>query len=553
MRLIGLLLACGLLAAQMHVKMPMRDGVRLCANIWRPRGVPRSPVALMRTPYRKPAELSPGLRAFVDHGYTVVVQDVRGRYDSGGVFNPFIQERNDGEDTLDWLARQPWCDGRVGMFGGSYAGLTQWRAALTQHPALKAISPAVSGNDEYLDRFYSPGGAFRLAHRLQWMAENLRPPAYPMPPFDRLVGGLPLRSLDRLATGRIIDFYQEAVDHPFYDDYWRARSTRAQLDRVQAAVFFLSGWYDPFAPSDVEAWRLLRKAKRPARLVLGPWGHNMTQQMPGEDFGDDARPATRAMEIAWFDAYVKEQHAPPPSRLHAFLMGDDAWFDTDAWPPRTTPQSFYLAPGGQLNNRPPVRPAADELYADPRRPVPSRGGALCCNFRLQPWGPADQSFLDGRDDILRYASPPLAAPLRVLGEIKLQVDVSTDAPDTDFAAKLIDVEPDGDARLLADGLLRLRYRQGLERPAPYQPGEVVEITIPVGITGHVFQPGHRVRVDLAGSNFPRFDRNPNTGRDIAGEKELRVAHDRIHLGGRTPSRLVLPVLPARTPLHRRLE
>ena len=528
---------------QLHVMAPMRDGVRLSANVYRPAAPARAPVLLMRTPYSKP-ELNPGLRAFVDHGYAVVVQDVRGRYASEGVFHPFVQEQNDGEDTLNWLVRQPWCDGRIGMFGNSYAGITQWRAALTGHAALKAIAPGVSGNDEFLDRYYSPGGAYRIGQRLLWIAENLRPPSFPFPQFEHLVEVMPLRAADRAATGRAIDFYQESLDHPFNDDYWRSRSTRLRLDHVQAAVLIESGWYDPFAESDLESFRLLRRRNHPVRMVIGAWGHNMLTPMPNENFGVDSRPPMRTYEIEWFDTHVKglgpATHSAP---LQVYVMGENRWREASVWPPPAVPMTLYLESDGKLQHKSGLKARTVELRSDPRSPVPSRGGALCCNFTHQPWGPVDQRQLDGRNDILRFATEPLKKPLRVMGEVFVQLTVASDAPDTDFTAKLIDVAPDGVARLVTDGILRLRYRAGIDHAAAYRPGEVITVQVSAGTTAHAFLAGHRIRVDIAGSNFPRFDRNPNTGRPIADENNPRVAHDTIHLGGKRASRVVLPEAP----------
>jgi hypothetical protein len=234
-------------------------------------------------------------------------------------------------------------------------------------------------------------------------------------------------------------------------------------------------------------------------------------------------------------------------------MGDNRWLELDTWPPPAQTVPFYLAPNGKLDTRPDGRKNVDRFTADPRRPVPSLGGALCCSFTLQPWGPADQRPLDVRDDVLHFTSAPLPRDLRVLGEVLLEAEVATSVPDADFAAKLVDVREDGAATLVTDGLLRLRYRSGLERAAVYRPGESVAISISLGVTARAFPAHHRLRVDIAGSNFPRFDRNPNTGREIAGETELRVARSEIHLGGKSPSRLLLPTIPAGAPAHRRLE
>jgi putative CocE/NonD family hydrolase len=260
-----LLLACGSLWAapagierELKVRIPMRDGVMLATNIFRPAGTAKLPLILVRTPYNKGTDIPPAYRPFLERGYVVAIQDVRGRYDSEGLFQPLKQEPADTEDTLNWLARQSWSNGRIGMTGGSYLGIVQWKAALLNNRYLKAIFPVVSGCDDYTDRFYSPGGALKLAQRLEWMAENVRAPEFPRPKFRDFVLHLPLRSSDRLAAGRTVDFYQTALDHPEYDDFWKRLSTREKLASVKVPVFSVGGWYDNFVESDLEAFRLMR-------------------------------------------------------------------------------------------------------------------------------------------------------------------------------------------------------------------------------------------------------------------------------------------------------
>lgn len=547
MRFLILLLVPLLASAQMHVRVPMRDGVRLCTNVFRPSKSGRLPALLTRTPYGKPVAATPNLRVFLDRGYVVVAQDVRGRFDSEGAFVPVAQEMADGEDTIDWIVRQPWSDGQVGMFGGSYPGIAQWRAALSGHPALKAIAPIMAGWDEYTDRYYSPGGAFKPAHRLVWLAENMRLPYFPMPDFTKLVAHRPLRTSDQTATGRTINFYRTAVDHPSYDDYWRAFSTRENIDKVKVPVLIFSGWYDNYVESDLAAFQSLRGRGRAARIVVGPYGHNMSQQMPDEDYSPAARPPVRMMEAQWFDEWMmKHPPAPaePPARL--YLTGANIWQNEEAWPPlRMTPRPYYLNSAGRLSLEPP-RKAEVHLYVyDPALPVPTRGGAVCCNFKFLPWGPADQRPIGSRPDILVFETEPLSAGVEATGPVQAVLFVSTSAPDTDFTAKLVDVGPDGRQRLLCDGILRLRYRNGLEKAEMLPPGQVARIVIPAGVTSHVFRPGHRIRLDISSSNFPRFDRNPNTGRPVADETEWRQAQQSVWQGGRRASHLVLPVVPLR--------
>lgn len=286
----------------------------------------------------------------MQHGYALVIQDVRGRYESEGVFEPLAQEASDSDDTLDWIAEQPWLTGKIGMLGGSYSGIVQWHAAETNNPHLKAIFPAVSGDDDYFDRFYSRGGAMKLGHRLLWFAENMRAPGTPLANFQLFTRHLPLRTADQAATRRTISVYQEALDHPAYDDFWRRISVRTKLDSIRVPVFALGGWYDNYVESDLEAFGELARHPGQNRLMIGPWPHNMSQKFAGVDYGPDSMPAIRALQIAWFDYWLKGPRANPQSEalmrqppLRIFMMGSNQWRDEREWPlPETRHKALYL-------------------------------------------------------------------------------------------------------------------------------------------------------------------------------------------------------------------
>jgi len=553
------LLCCGLLWAappdgmerELDVRIRMRDGVELSANVFRPASGAPLPAILVRTPYRKGADLSPGYLPFVLHGYAVVVQDVRGRYGSQGVFEPLRQEDADSEDTLNWIARQSWSNRRIGMLGGSYLGIVQWKAALLDNPYLKAIFPVVAGCDDYFDRFYSTGGALKLGQRLEWLSENLRPPGSLKPDFSHFALNLPERTSDRLATGHTVDFYQQALDHPAYDAFWKSFSTREKIERVHVPVFSVGGWYDNFVESDLEAFHLMRKNGRIHRLLIGPWPHNMSYEFPGANFGADAKVPILPLQLEWFDYWVKgtpEPNGPhsianPPLRI--FVMGANRWRDEEEWPlRRAIPTIYYLAGHGRLQRSQPAWGRPDEYIYDPANPAPTDGGAVCCNPKVLPWGPADQRGVESRADVLVYSSAPLKRPVEVTGPIRVVLYVTTSQPDTDFTAKLVDVFPDGRAINLTDGILRLRYRESLEKPLPARPGQVYAITIDAGVTSNEFGKGHRIRLEVSSSNFPRFDRNPNTGRAVAEEKEMRRATQTVFHQRVWASHVVLPVVGA---------
>jgi len=542
---------------EFHVAVPMRDGVRLYANLFLPGEHVRVPALLERTPYGKSQTLNANYQAFVDHGYAVVLEDVRGRYESEGTFDPLHQEVADGDDTLNWIARQPWSDGKIGMVGGSYRGIVQWKAALSGNPHLKAIFPVVSGDDDYRDRFYSTGGAMKLGNRLEWMAENLKAPGF-VPDFARFVLHLPVGAADVAATGRTSEMFREAAAHPSFDAYWRAISTREQLQRVRVPVFAVGGWYDNFSESDLDAYTTLRKTSGLNRILIGPWPHNMSYKFAHTDLGADSSAPLRTMQLEWFDQWLMGKDtalvSTPPVEI--FVMGANQWREERSWPPEEAhAENFYLGGeghantlqgDGELDSRPPRRGAQDRYVYDPRNPVPTRGGAVCCNPRVFQWGPMDQRPVEQRADVLVYSTKPLTEDVEAIGPVEVVLYASTSARDTDFTAKLVDVFPDGYARNLTDGILRLRYRNSLEQPEPGNPGAIYAITVDAGVTGNVFLKGHRIRVEISSSNFPRFDRNPNTGAPVAQEARLWKATETIYHDREHPSRLVLMVVPAKS-------
>jgi putative CocE/NonD family hydrolase len=529
---------------ELNVAVPMRDGVRLSANVFRPGEPGRYPTILQRTPYGKGDAITANYQSFVNHGYVVVVQDVRGRYRSGGTFEPINQEIADGGDTLNWIARQPWSDGGVGMYGGSYLGIAQWKAAMTQNPHLKAIFPYVSGDDDYRDRYYSTGGAMQIGHRLLWFAENMRAPRFVPPDFKTYVAALPVRAADLAATGHRLDAWRIVADHPAYDDFWKATSVREHLKDIHIPVYSVGGWYDNFVESDLDAFSIHHKHSPDDRIMIGPWAHVFSATVAKADFGKDALVPLRPYQLRWFDRWLKNSGVPESAHpVRIFVMGINQWRDEDEWPPaRARNVKFYLDAGGQLGNKPDSHAAPDTFVYDPRNPVPTMGGSLCCNPRVFPWGPLDQRPVEKRRDVLVYSTAPLASPTEVTGPVKVVLHVASSAPDTDFTAKLVDVFPDGTARNLTDGILRMRYRDSLEAPRLMTPGEVYKVTIDAGVTSNVFLAGHRIRMEISSSNFPRFDRNPNTGGLVADAKETRKAMQTVYYEHERYSYALLPVV-----------
>lgn len=544
---------------QSHVWTPMRDGVKLAGNVFRPGEGRRLPTILLRTPYGKGLEITGQAQSFVDHGYNVMIQDVRGRGESDGVFAPLTQEAPDGDDTINWIAAQPWSNGEVGMTGGSYLGFAQWKVAVWNNPHLKAIFPVVSGDDDYRDRFYSPGGAMKWGHRLEWVEENLRAPEYEAPPFRSFIWTLPPRHSDQVVTGRPSGLLQAAFDHPAYDAFWKSISTRERLKACRVPVFSMGGWYDNYAEGDLDAFSTLRKLTGLNRTVIGPWPHNMSVPFTTMDFGGTGSLPVRRMQLQWFDQWMKGKDAPAESAppLKIYVMGANQWRDENEWPlARAIPTKFYLSSGGhansvsgdgQLTEFHERGKGQDHFIYDPKTPVQTLGGAVCCNVKVFPWGPMDQRPVEARPDVLVYTTEPLNEDLEATGPISLVLFAATSAPDTDFTGKLVDVYPDGRAINLTDGIIRARYRDGLDQPKVPVKSGAVSYTIDVGVTSNLFRKGHRIRLEISSSNFPRFDRNPNTGRAIADETRLvkasqTVFHDRGHR-----SFLLLPIIPPALP------
>ncbi|GHH66235.1 hypothetical protein FHS35_008778 [Streptomyces umbrinus] len=572
------------------VLVPMRDGIALATNVWRPEGPGPFPVLLVRTPYGKDDAGTygnpklPDVFAFVDAGYAVVAQDVRGTSRFPGAFVPHANEGRDGADTLTWLAGQPWCDGAVGMWGGSYMGFAQWQAAVHETPALRAIAPVMTSADPYAAPWYSPGGAVSQDTVLTWgtlsALRNLRRGLADGhgDPGDAhaLLSGLsdprllhdPLPVADRGAVTRHLPWAGQVLDHPERDTFWQEVASIDDCGDITVPALHVGGWYDVFIGETVRSYTTMRRhggsaaARDGQRLVIGPWCHSDGADLgtfPDRSFG--LHSSIKAADVTgahlrFFDRWVRGLTDNPDDihRVRIFVMGVDRWRDEVDWPlPDTRHTDFFLAGGGRANTaggdgvltRDAVSmEAADTFLYDPRRPVPSLGGTVLAAASGAFPGPADQAAVETREDVLCFTTPVLKHSVEVTGHVTLVLHVSSSAPDTDFTGKLVDLHPDGRAILLCEGIQRARYRTSLTNPEPMEPGTVYELTVDLRVTANVFLPGHRIRLEVSSSNFPRYDRNTNTGGTIAADSEddLTVAVNRIHHGPAHPSRLILPLV-----------
>ncbi len=573
------------ISIEKNLTVPMRDGVLLATDVYLPDGPGPFPTLLTRTPYNKDGQLVSGyfdIARGVQAGYAVVIQDTRGRWASQGEFNPFFDEARDGADAIAWAAAQPWSSGAVGMIGGSYVGATQWTAATQAPEALRAIAPFVT-SDQYYDGWAYSGGAFQLGFNLHWTLmvlasaevtrrmgagaatpEDFAAIVAAVDGNDALYRRLPLLGLPEL--GGFAPYYDDWLRHPGYDDYWRATAPRESYGRITVPALNVGGWYDLFLSGTLANYTGMKSrggsesARRRQRLVIGPWAHGpmggvFAERSYGMLAGIEAADAT-GLQLRWFDWLLRGTEdglaAEKPVRL--FVMGANEWRDEDDWPvPGTEYVDYYLHSRGLANTSrgdgflatdPPGDEPEDAYLYDPRDPVPTTGGPtfLPGLFIGANAGPRDQRAVEARRDVLCYTTEPLARPVEVIGPVVAVLHVSSSAPDTDFTAKLVDVAPEGRAENLAEGILRARYRESLSEPSPLEPGRVHEVTVDLVATAAAIPAGHRIRLEVSSSNFPRFDRNTNTGGVIASEGDFRQAVNRVHHTRALPSRLVLPVI-----------
>lgn len=550
---------------KMHidVPVPMRDGVHLSTDIYLPDAKGRFPVLLARTPYDNAGYITKG-RAMASRGYVLVAQDCRGRYDSDGEFYPWHNDADDGHDTLEWIGRQKWCDGKIGMVGGSYVGLVQWLAAIRQSRYLKCIVPRVITSNFYDSPNYA-GGAFQLALNMLWgltMTGRTRTPAEQID-WPAMFRTLPLITADE-ALGCKLKFWKDWVKHPRFDGYWDEVNVENKYDRIKVPALIMGGWYDLYSKQTFTNFSGMRQhagtddARRYTRLIVGPWPHALSAStQTGEiDFGPDSQMPLDEMELQFVDYWLRGRRGwrKSDAPMKIFIMGANYWRDEHEWPlARTQWANYYFHSGGcanslegdgTLSTAGPEDEPLDRFTYDPHDPVPTLGGNNCCRNDIVPQGPYDQRPAEERKDVLVYTTPPLKQDVEVTGPIVVKLYASSSAPDTDFTAKLCDVFPNGYSMNLCDGIIRARYRKSFERASLMMPGQVCEFTIDCWVTGNVFKKGHRIRVDISSSNFPRFDRNPNTGHKFGMDAILRKAKQTVYHTVEYPSHVILPVIAA---------
>lgn len=572
---------------EFDVPMTLRDGTTLRANVYRPDTSGPHPVLLTRLPYGKDLPIAAAVLDPVQaarRGYTVVVQNVRGRFNSEGEWFPFIHEGSDGYDSVEWAASLPGSDGRVGMFGASYFGFTQWAAARERPPHLRALFPYVSWADA-TEGVASRGGAVELGTQTNWLLQNAIASVFRQHAGNsdpRVLAGallavikeidalpqsgyaeLPLREFGPLTrvggATPFVSSFQRRDDREFV----ALGGVAHAYDAIDLPIYHAGGWYDLFLGGTLRNYvSLAARGVAPQKLLIGPWTHSTASEQQGDrNFGFRANAGLingqidlMSLQLMWFDRWLRDVPNGIDSgpAVKIFVMGENVWRDEAQWPPRRMePTPFYLhsagaanslAGDGSLATQPPNDEHADRYVYDPANPVPTIGGSLLLHPTFRP-GPYDQRGIEARRDVLVYTTPPLDHALEVTGPVSVTLWAASSAVDTDFVARLVDVSPDGRAFNLTDGIVRARARNGTgAAESLIAPGQVCEFHIDLWATSNVFLPGHCIRLDITSSSFPRWDRNPNTGAPIGERTELvpatqTVLHDAAH-----PSHVLLSVI-----------
>ena len=567
---------------EFDVKVLMRDGAKLSANIWRPDAEGKFPVIFMYNPYDNTSRsMIKKAQYFVPRGYVFAAIDVRGRYDSEGAsylyWDPdWRNGKFDGQDVYDchtWLGEQPWSSGKIGMTGGSYLGFVQWMGAPLANPYLTTLIPYVSPDDHYDNVF--PNGAFQLSNSLGLLsglgnltANNNRDLGSYFYNYEKLYRHLPIRTMDEALFGQTDILWQDLIDHPDNDHYWRfsvgdrpraGEMSAGKYPQVKVPTLNITGWYDQVSQATINNYLgMVRYGPEELRdqhhLLVGPWRHGVGPREVGDlDYGPEADVDFLPIELRWYDYWLKGidngmMDEPP---VDIFVMGENRWRSEQEWTlSRAQETKYYFHSSGRANTRfgdgslnttPPADEPTDSFVYDPEDPVPTYGG----NVSMYPstGGPRDQRAIQRRDDVLVYTGGTLTKDIEVTGRILTKVYAASSAADTDFTAKLVDVHPNGYAQLLAEGIIRARYRNSFKKQELLTPEEVYEYTVDLWSVSHVFQKGHKIQVEISSSNFPKYDRNPNTGHKYGEDAELQKASQEMYHNSQYPSHIIFPVVP----------
>lgn len=557
------------------LKVPMRDGTRLSADVYMPREGGSFPTMLLRTPYETTLEMHIEWAVWWSkRGYAVCIVDDRGRFESEGVFYAYHDDGRDGHDTIEWVGNQPWCNGKIGMSGRSYGGIVQWQAAPFRSKYLTAIAPQVIMGDYFRD-CHRIGGAVQWALTIFAAVTFSTAVAFTQRGIKHILGNqrffrhLPLVTADVEAIGREIPFFRDWCAHTTRDEYWQQINTELALDQIDVPAVQQGAWYDPYTAAEFRMFNGMRErgfseqARKNQKIYVIPWTHHLPEgsKLGDLDFGPTGYVDLNAEDLRWFDYWLKGMDTgimdEPPIKI--FVMGENVWRFEHEYPlARTKFTPYYLHSKGHANTfygdgtleeDSPGSEPGDRYSYDPANPVGTLGGNnstwTFMKFSQDPVfpGPIDQRPLERRDDVLVYTGRVLDKEIEVTGPLEVVLYAATSAKDTDFTAKLVDVYPDGRAIHLAEGILRARHRKSLDRVEFVQQNEVEEYRIELAPTSNLFQVGHRIRVEISSSNFPRFDRNLNTGDDIFHDTKMLIADQTVLHNSAYPSHILLPVIP----------
>ncbi|MFI6365531.1 CocE/NonD family hydrolase [Nocardia sp. NPDC050630] len=566
----------------------MRDGTVLRADVYRPQTTDPVPVILMRTQYGKAAaQIQPSRYRtpdwFASHCFLVVIQDIRGIGSSDGTFSEFGNDTGDGYDTVEWAAQLPGSNGKVGMYGSSYVGATQWLAAIETPPHLTTIVPANTASD-YYDGWTYEGGAFRLGFVEPWAmgtigaesaerrddkatANQLRTD---LQNITSWLNYRPYKDFPPLQPNNpvVASWYFDWIRHSTRDDYWKQWSIRDRYPNVRVPVLDIEGWYDAFLAGGIENFTgMVERGAAPARqnqrLVIGPWDHlgwgRPTSMIAPrlEQLGTVGDSPINELMLAWFEHFLKgtDNGVAGNPRVDYFLMGANRWKSATNWPlPQTQWKEYFFADSGangvagrvgKLVDHAPGGPAAVDRYVyDPAAPAPSTGGHSCCSVGSGPQGPFDQTAVEQRSDVLTYTTDPLDTDTEVTGPITVKLWASSTAPDTDFVARLEVVAPDGSAVNLNNGIIRAAFRDSLSDPSLLVPGQPYQFTIKIWPTSYQFKAGDRIRVAISSSDYPQYAPNPNTGEPFGDSARTQPATQMIFKDSEHPSSVIVPIIPA---------
>ena len=525
---------------QRFAEIPTRDQTILIGDLYLPDTPPPFPAIVFRTPYgRDDSNYRKQAKFFASNGFAFLDLDVRGRGDSDGKFEPYFNDGKDGKDVIDWVAKQPWSNGKVGTYGGSYSARIQWLTALERPRNLFAMISKVSPSDPFVEnptgvndpmhiswRYLVSGRSLKNVNDIEW---------------DNVYRTLPLKDMPK-SFGINLPDLDEATKHQTFDSYWDAMSYQNKFETIDVPTMHISGWYDDeqigtfINYSGMRTRSSSQNSRDNQAIVIGPWGHNVNHSSKlGEvDFGPDAVIDLDNIELNWFRKWLLDETTRVGKRAKMFIMGENRWADFDDWPPSgTKPTKLFISSNGRANSRfgdgqivwkeESISDGKDEFTYDPMDPTPY----VTEITSAQIGGPDNFSSIERRDDVLVYTSPPLERDLTLLGAVGADIFMETDVVDTDVMAMLLDVWPNGFSQRLCDGMTRARYRNGMHKTEFLERGKIYEFKIDLWNTGHRIPKGHRLRIDIASAAFPKYSRNLNTGLDLVSDSSVKVANTRI--------------------------